>query len=323
LAIMSTPEAPATVEQVPHGHTARRLQWAHLPPALRALVERRLGSAVEQAVSQDSGFTPGFASILTGADGSRVFVKAANKKAQKQTAEAYAEEARKLALLPPGLPLPRPLWAHQDELWVVLGFECIDGGDPKRPWVPHELDACLDALEQVADVLHEVPDGIEANPITVDLPGLVSCWPYVRKTHPDWPHLEEAIAVAQRFEEFPGNDVLVHSDARDDNFILDGAGRALLCDWNWPNLGPVWLDTVDLLVQAHGDGLDADAILAERRLTKDADPDHVDAWLAMLWGYMTEARDRPVPATSPYLRVHSRWWSEAAWSWLASRRGWS
>jgi hypothetical protein len=43
----------------------------------------------------------------------------------------------------------------------------------------------------------------------------------------------------------------------------------------------------------------------------------------MLCGYMLEARDRPVPATSPYLRVHSRWWSEVTWAWLAERRGWS
>ena len=68
---------------------------------------------------------------------------------------------------------------------------------------------------------------------------------------------------------------LVHTDARDDNFLLTADGTALLCDWNWPALGPVWGDAVHLLISAYGDGLDADAFLASHPLTRDADPDHV------------------------------------------------
>ena len=320
---MSEPQDLATVENVPHGRTARRLEWAHLPPAVRALVEERLGSPVVAAESQGSGFTPGFASRLTGEDGSRVFVKAASRKAQGPFAESYAEEVRKLRLLPAGLPVPRLLWHHQDDLWIVLGFECVEGRPPRRPWRRAELLACLDSLAVVADRLNPVPPGFDLRPMPEDLPGLRTGWDYVRATHPGWPRLDEAAALAASYEDFPGNDAFVHSDARDDNFIVTGPGEALLCDWNWPALGAVWIDGVDLLVSAYGDGLDADTLLAEHPLTRDADPDHVDAWLAMLCGFMMEARDRPVPPTSPYLRVHSRWWSEAAWAWLSSRRGWS
>jgi hypothetical protein len=174
----------------------------------------------------------------------------------------------------------------------------------------------------VAAALDPPPPGMLLHPLTEDLPGLVTGWSYVATTHPDWPHLAEAAALAATYDSFPDNDALVHSDARDDNFLLARSGTALLCDWNWPALGPVWLDAVSLLVSAYGDGLDADAVLGEHPLTRDADPDHVDAWLAMLCGFMLEARDRPVPRTSPYLRVHSRWWSEATWAWLAQRRGW-
>ena len=63
--------------------------------------------------------------------------------------------------------------------------------------------------------------------------------------------------------------------------------------------------------------------MAEHPLTKQADPDHVDAWLAMLAGLMLESRDKPRPNSSPYLRVHANWWAEVLWAWLASRRGWS
>lgn len=312
----------ADVEPVPHGRTARRLEWAHLPPAVRRLVEQRLGSPVVQAESQGSGFTPGFASRLTGADGSSLFVKAASKKAQRQFAESYSEEARKLALLPAGLPMTRLLWFHEDDLWVVLGFACVDGGSPRRPWRPDELAACLDALEDVAALTTDPHPDLGLLPVTEELPALVTGWAHVRRTQPDWPHLDEAAALAGQLPGLPGQG-FAHSDARDDNFLMTADGRALLCDWNWPTIGPVWLDAVDLLLTAHADGLDADALLAQRPLTRDVEPSHIDVWLAAICGFMLECRDRPVPPTSPYLRVHNRWWSEAAWSWLARRRGWA
>jgi aminoglycoside phosphotransferase (APT) family kinase protein len=320
---MSAPENLATVEPVPHGRTARRLEWAHLPPYLRGFIEGRLGSRVTKAESQGSGFTPGFASKLTAEDGTRLFVKAASKKAQKNFAESYAEEVRKLRLLPEGLPITRLLWSHEDDLWVVLGFECVEGNNPRRPWQRTQLDACLRTLELLADALNPVPARLHLSPITEDLPDLLTGWDYVRRTHPDWPHLDEAAALAASYQDFEGNDGFVHSDARDDNFLVDRAGHAVLCDWNWPTLGPVWMDTVDLLVSAFGDGMDADEILASLRLTKDVDPNHIDSVIAQLCGFMLEGRDRPVPATSPYLRVHCRWYSEATWAWLAHRRGWS
>src|SRR5215211_2871092 len=107
---MLLPMAPvgtAAVPSVPHGQTARRLGWRVLPPEVRALVEGQLGAEVVDAESQDGGFTPGFASVLTTSDGSRAFVKAASKAAQREIAGSYAEEARKLAILGDAIPSPR------------------------------------------------------------------------------------------------------------------------------------------------------------------------------------------------------------------------
>lgn len=319
---MPGPQDLATVEAVPHGRTARRLEWAHLPPQVRALVEERLGSPVVHAESQGSGFTPGFASRLTAADGSRMFVKAASRKAQAPFAEAYAEEARTVALLPEGIPAPRLLWSHHDDLWVLLAFECVESRPPRRPWREAELLACLDTLATTTEVTRPILPSLGLKPLTEELPGLVSGWEYVAHADPGWPHLDEVRSLVADHALDPAADSFVHSDARDDNFLLTADGTALLCDWNWPALGPAWLDAVWLLVSAYGDGLDADAVLTGHPLTREADPDQVDGWLAMLCGLMLEARDRPVPPTSPYLRVHARWWSEAAWAWLAARRGW-
>src|SRR4051812_35394881 len=108
---------------VPHGRTARRLEWAHLPPAVPAPGGARCGAPVAVAESQTSGFTPGFASVLECEDGSRHFVKAASAKAQRMFAEAYREEARKLVALPVAAPAPRLLWSLDVDGWFALSTE--------------------------------------------------------------------------------------------------------------------------------------------------------------------------------------------------------
>lgn len=302
---------------IPHGRTARRLEWQHLPPGIRGYVEGRLGSPVVRAESQGAGFTPGFASRLTGEGGERLFVKAASKKAQRPFAEAYAEEARKLATLPPEVPATTILWTHEDESWVVLGFEDVAGHAPARPWKGQELRACLTALELVAAV--PPPPGLE--PVHEELPSLVTGWQHVWKTRPDWPHLSDAASLAGALPSLGGG-ALLHCDARDDNFLITPGG-ALLCDWNWPVTGPAWFDALALLVSVHGDGEDAELALSSSLLTRMVPAEHLDIGLAALTGFMLEASDRPVPPTSPYLRAHQAWYAEAAWSWLAARRGWT
>ena len=167
------------------------------------------------------------------------------------------------------------------------------------------------------------PAGMRLKPMTSEseFGAMLTGWTHVREHAPDWPHLAETTALAARHGEVLIGDSLVHTDARDDNFLLTASG-AMLCDWNWPVLGPSWVDTVLLLISAFGDGLDADGILESRRLTKDVSPEHIDVLLALVCGYFLESRDRPVPNSSPYIRVHSRWYSEVTWTWLARRRGW-
>lgn len=294
-----------------------------LPPMVRGLVEERLGSRVVTAESAGSGFTPGFASVLTGENHRRMFVKAASKKAQRAFADSYLEEVRKLRALPPGLPVPRLLWSHEDDLWVVLGLEYVHGKNPQRPWARGELEACLDCLEMLADALTPPPASMRLGTFAAEFADCPDGWNHVRKVAPAWPYLEEAAALAARFAEVTAGNTLVHTDVRDDNFVVTPRGRAVLCDWNWPVLGAPWVDTVLALIAPFGDGIDADAVLAARRLTRDVDPEHIDVVLALLSGYFLEHRDDPVPNSSPYVRVHQAWYAEATWSWLAKRRGWS
>jgi hypothetical protein len=305
---------------IPHGRTAHRLAWPFLPPHLRTLIEERCGSRVVDAQSMGSGFTPGFASILTCADGSKHFVKAASVTAQRMFAESYREEARKLVALPAGAPAPRLLWTY-DEDWVVLEIEYVEARAPHRPWRQSELDACLDALEVVVEELTPVPDELDLDPVADEFAGWPAYWDHVRATR-DLPHADEAAALAAGFAEICGGDTLVHTDVRDDNALLLPDGRALFCDWNWPARGAAWLDSLFMLIGPRGDGLDVGAVIATRPLLRDTPAEHVDRMLALVCGYFYKSADDPVPPTSPHIRDHQRWQGDVVWQWLAERRGW-
>ncbi|MCW2833337.1 MAG: hypothetical protein JWN68_1290 [Nocardioides sp.] len=305
----------------PVGKTSRRLEWPFLPPNLRVFIERKCGSPVVEALSQTSGFTPGFASVLVCADGSRHFVKAASVKAQRTFADSYREEARKLAALPTGVPSPRLLW-HLDDDWVALGIEYVDGRAPRRPWRASDLDTVLDALEVVADELTPPPAGLDLDTLVDDFVDMVSMWDHIKAVRPDLPHLDEAAALAAGFADVVGGNTLVHTDIRDDNLLIDGDGSVWLCDWNWPVVGVAWFDTLCTLIGPRGDGLDVEPVLATRRLTRDVPPEAIDRVLALLVGYFLKSADDPVPSTSPFLREHQRWQGEVCWHWLCERRSW-
>lgn len=317
--LTSGPLGTSGVPPVPHGRTAQRLDWKFLPREVRALVEDELGSPVVKAESRTSGFTPGFASVLTGADGSQVFLKAASKVAQAEIASAYGEEIDKMVVLGDTVPAPRLDWFSRAESWVLLGYEAVPGRPPRRPWRRTDLDRALDLAEQIVASTTPLPAGMALVPLVEELPELVTGWDDVPAS---WPHHREAAALARSMAAVPGGR-FVHADLRDDNLLFAPDGRTLACDWNWPALGTAWQDSVDLLIAASGDGLDVEPILSARTLTRDVDPEHLDAWLAAVCGFMLSASQRPVPRTSPYLRTHNRWTAEAAWAWLARRRGWS
>jgi hypothetical protein len=305
----------------PPGATARRLEWPFLPPNLRSYVERRCGSPVVEAVSQTSGFTPGFASVLVCEDGSRHFVKAASVKAQKTFADSYREEGRKLAALPGSVPAPRLLWMLDDD-WVVLGIEHVEARQPRRPWRQADLDATLDALEAVADQLTPPPAGLHLDTAEDDLLPLVEGWAVVRAHRPDLPHLDEAEGLARRIAEVCGGDTLAHTDIRSDNVLIAADGRALICDWNWPVRACDWFDSFAALIGPRGEGVDVEAVMSRRRLLRDVPAESVDIMLALYVGYFLSACEQPVPPTSPHLRDHQRWQGEVCWEWLAQRRGW-
>lgn len=302
--------------RIPHGRTARRVEWAHLPPAVRDAVEERLGSPVAEAVSQGAGFTPGFASVLTCADGSRHFVKAASVRAQRMFAESYREEARKLGGLPDGVPAPRLLWTDEVAEWFLLGIEYVEGRAPHRPWTGDDLAAASAMAVEMAAVLTPAPAGLGS--AVEEFASWPALWDRL-----DHPRAAQIGALAAGFADVVGGDTLVHTDIRDDNILVLADGRAVLCDWNWPVVGAAWLDSLFLLIGPRGDGLDVDAHIAGHPLLGSVPGEHIDVVLALVLGYFAVSANEPVPPTSPHIRAAQAWQRDVIDQWLAERRGWN
>lgn len=317
---------PVPTPAIPHGATALRVTWDLLPPHLRAVIEGRCGSPVVGAHSQGGGYTPGLASVLTCADGSRHFVKAASVAAQRTFAESYRIEAAHLATLPATAPAPALRWLHDDGDWVALGIAHVEARSPARPWSGADLTAAVRMLETVARTLTPVPAAMSLQPIAVELGDLPEHWERLDTRWLGLPgfaeHHEEAAGLAAGFAAVTAGDTVVHTDVRDDNLLLDPGGRMVLCDWNWLCRGAAWFDTVTLMIGPAGDGLDVEAVLAAAPLTRDVEPAHVDAVLALVTGYFLGSAQHPVPPTSPHVRDAQRLQGEAGWHWLAARRGW-
>lgn len=307
---------------LPWGRTARRLDWAHLPPQVRFDVEAGLGSRVVADSTLTHGFVPVVETVLTCEDGTHHLVRAASAKAQRSFAAALRAEAQWLSTLPGSVPVV-PLRHVIDGDWVVLVLEHPAARLPLRPWSEEDLDRCLSALGGVAEALTPAPG--DARPFAEDLADWLGRWDILEERDdlgtPG--QLLTAGRLAARLPDVTAGDTLVHTDLRDDTLHLTPDGRVLLDGWAWPVRGAAWLDSLLLLVGPCGDGVDVESVLRRTPLLAAVPADDVDCVLAAMAGFFLTSCDLPVPAPSPWLREFQRWQGEAVWGWLRRRRGWS
>jgi hypothetical protein len=281
---------------------------------------------VHTAGSQNSGFTPGFASRLRLGDGRRVFVKAASE-ANEWMIDSYRTEVAKLALIPAEVPAPRLQQVLEEtvagERWLIMIFDDLDGAPPQRPWRLDQARSALRTAVIMADALTPPPRGGPWGRLAEEIFEGPPDWDSLHD-RPGWSAYAAAIeAYADASPELLAGNTLAHLDYRDDNLIIDASGLVWVCDWNFAATGPRWADAVCLAISMHGDGLDAEALLAETGLISDTDRPGVDCLLAVLTAYFLFQSVRPPNPTSPYLRTHQIWYAQACGSWLKQRRGWT
>lgn len=316
---------------VPYGRTAVRPAYDDLPELVRTDIAARLGSDPVAIDAATGGFTGGFAGVLTAADGNRLFVKVAGPHTPL-VVDAYSREAHLNPALPPQVPAPRLRFAAQIDGWVALGMEPVTGRAPQLPLSPRELALLLDAWAQAARALSPAPRNLIALGLQdfVDVSDQFTQFAKVGSGDvppEDLPdnavsRLSELIDLENGFPDAMRGDAVMHGDLRPDNMIL-GADRAWICDWNFSCLGPVWFDTVSLLIIAHGDGHDAERLFWTHPTSRGVSSDELDAALAGIAGYyLCKSSEPPLERVSPYIRQHQRWSGLVTLDWLSQRRGW-
>ncbi|HEX6684465.1 MAG TPA: phosphotransferase, partial [Candidatus Limnocylindrales bacterium] len=264
-----------------------------------------------------TGFTAGFAALLTTASGERFFVKAAPL--SEPASQWYAREAALTSELPLGVPSARLLWSERLAGYFVLCLEAIEGARvPSLPWDPAELDAALDALAAANKALSSPPAALidlKPDPWSEVLDGTLDKW---RTSPPDHPQAALFASLEARFDEATRDSKqLMHCDLRLDNIVLDTAGKAWICDWNFLSYGPPWLDALTLLVSAEASGLDPDPLFWAHPVSAEVTPELLDSALAAMLGYYLHSSSQPEIPTSPNIRSHQRYYASLTSRWLA------
>lgn len=324
--------------EVDYAATSSRPTFASLPDEVKvACGDAVRGVVVDAAPPVGSGFTGAYAGLLTLADGRRVFAKAAGQDMPHVVAGLAAEE-RILPLLT-GLRCASRLAGATEVAtaggsWRVLLLDAIDGRQPGTPWTAPDADAaavaCLEVAALPAGDAASVTSTRLAPALGGDVAALAALDALAAGTRA-WPtalpaplpqHLAELVTLAGQAERALDGESLVHGDVRPDNLLVEAGGTARVVDWNHATLGAPWVDLVGLWPLMAHHGVDVRRFAGVPVLGGVPD-DHVDAFLAVLVGFMVGDVDAPPPpGCTPALRQHQLLMAGAGVALLGARRGW-
>ena len=226
-----------------------RLPYAAVPDAVRTWVEDRLGSPVVATAEQVGGMSPGCATRLVCADGTRAFVKAVGDELNPDTSGLFRREAGVLAHLGEHELWARMLASYDDGAWVALLVEDVEGRHPDFS-DPDEVDAVLAATDRLTELLggQEVPASVDLVDVAVRLTKWADCLTTLPDAPasvpvPDWLRdgAEDWAAVLREEAARPMTQ-LVHWDVRVDNLLRRPSGEVVFVDWGTAARGPAWAD---------------------------------------------------------------------------------
>ncbi|MFF0270310.1 hypothetical protein [Kribbella sp. NPDC004536] len=288
-----------------------RLPFEELPAAVRAWVERSLGSVVTSAVTQQGGFSPGTAARLVTASGRRAFVKAVGTSLNPKTPELFRLEITAMQAIG-RLPMAPELYAvYDDGDWVGMLFEDISGRLPAHPWEQPDADRVLDALAELTDVLDPSP-WADAPVVAVRSHDFLSRWENVQADGlavPSWVDVEAFAELARGgIRALAEGKALAHYDLRADNIILTDE-RVVFVDWAHPGLAPRWVDTVILHAEMRG----------SVTLPPLPEDDGITGFIAAIAGGLWWGSAQPAPPGIPTMRAWQREHALVHLDWVRER----
>jgi aminoglycoside phosphotransferase (APT) family kinase protein len=302
-----------------------RVHWNELPGRVRDAIEERIGGRVVEAVTQPGGFSPGLAARLLIEDGRRVFVKAVSERANPVSLAMHRREAEVVAVMPASAPVPRLHWTYEDDGWVVLGFEDVDGRHPALPWQEEDLDLVVRSLQEMSALL--TPSPIESETASSRFAGHIQGWKRALVGNEDrldpWAmrNLERLADLEALAPAAAAGETLLHFDTRADNLLIAG-GRLYVVDWPSACIGAPWIDWVAMGPSVAMQGGPRPQVFLDRFDVDAGSPDEIDAVLCSVAGYFVVGALEPPPPGLPTVRAFQAAQGEVALAWLRERLGW-
>lgn len=230
-----------------------RVGYSAVPDRVRTWVEQTLGSPVVATAEQVGGMSPGCATRLRCADGTRAFVKAVGPELNALTPGLFRHEAAVLEHIGPDA-LWASLLASYDEPdgWVALLLEDVEGRHPDLR-DPAEAGTALEATDRLVARLAGKGAGLEIGTLELSLTRYTQMWPHLPglPSLPDWakqqaPRMEVAL---EELRLLAAGTQLCNFDLRNDNMLLRPDGSLVFVDWGMSRVGSGWLDPLVLRLE--------------------------------------------------------------------------
>lgn len=301
--------------------------WLDLPAGVRARVSQELGAPAVEFEAVAGGFSDGVVGIVTIA-GTRVFIKAVPT--HSGAAADYRIEAAVSQALPAAVPTPRLRFSFEQDGWVLLCFDAIDGLHPREPWRTSELRSVCNTLDAIGSALSSF-DTSELPTVADRMHGRCLTWTalaeagsYERLGIEDlspWErrYLDRLAQVESSWHRHLVGGELLHFDLRFDNIMLAPTGAVWFLDWGRACTGPGWVDLVCLLLESDLGLINPETAFLASTLGQSADPVAVDAFLVALASNWRHSASVVPPAHAPHLqcrRIRSR---DQTLAWLGRR----
>ena len=307
-----------------------RLPYADVPARVRGWVDDALGSPVASTEEQVGGMSPGCATRVVAADGTRAFVKAVGTTLNPDSPTLFRREIEVLGLIG-----EHPLWAalrasYDDGEWVALVLEDVPGGHPDLA-DDADMDALLKATDSLVARLAGVPVPAESSATDIGEPGLIDARARLRMWQEAVAHLDEVpedlmpTALRDRSALLGdlvaplaegGADQLLHWDIRIDNLLRPRPGRIVFVDWGAAAVGPAWIDPLLARMERVDQPWFDESVQHSPSLRAVGD-DMVTGWLVafgtyLAWRSTQGSADIGLPTLNEFRRTQARRFLAAA-----------